>query len=107
LFSSLSGHAKEVLSAIFSPDGRKLASGSGDCSVRFWDLDTETPEFTCEGHGDWVLAVAWAPSGFRVASGSKNGKIIIWDPITGKQIGKPLTGHKDYVSFLCWEPLHL
>ncbi|OXA57705.1 notchless protein homolog 1 [Folsomia candida] len=105
--SSLSGHAKEVLSANFSGDGRKLATGSGDSSVRFWDLDTETPEYTCEGHGDWVLAVAWAPSGLRVASASKNGKILIWDPSSGKQMGKPLMGHKDYVSFLCWEPLHL
>jgi ribosome assembly protein 4 len=61
----------------------------------------------CVGHGDWVLALAWAPSGTKVASGSKNGKVLIWDPTTGKQMGKPLTGHKDYITFLAWEPLHL
>jgi ribosome assembly protein 4 len=61
----------------------------------------------CIGHGDWVLALAWAPSGTKVASGSKNGKVLIWDPTTGKQMGKPLTGHKDYITFLAWEPLHL
>ncbi|BAT95873.1 hypothetical protein VIGAN_08269700 [Vigna angularis var. angularis] len=37
------GHAEAVLSVAFSPDGRQLASGSGDTSVRFWDLTTQTP----------------------------------------------------------------
>jgi WD40 repeat protein len=37
------GHAEALLAVSFSPDGKKLASGSGDSSVRFWDLNTETP----------------------------------------------------------------
>lgn len=43
------GHAEAVLSVAFSPDGRQLASGSGDTSVRFWDLSTQTPLYTCTG----------------------------------------------------------
>lgn len=43
------GHNEAVLSVVFSPDGRHLASGSGDTTVRLWDLNTQTPMFTCTG----------------------------------------------------------
>ncbi|XP_071537073.1 notchless protein homolog 1 isoform X3 [Panulirus ornatus] len=105
--SSLPGHAEAVLSVSFSPDGQHLASGSGDTTVRFWDVYTETPHFTCKGHRHWVLATAWSPDGMHLASGCKAGQILIWDPTTGKQMGRALTGHKQWVTSLCWEPLHL
>jgi WD40 repeat protein len=48
--SSLSaGHTEAVIAVSFSPDGKSLASGSGDTNVRFWDLSTQTPLFTCKG----------------------------------------------------------
>ncbi|XP_054712384.1 notchless protein homolog 1-like [Uloborus diversus] len=105
--SSLPGHAEAVISASFSPDGRYLASGSGDTTVRLWDVNTETPQYTCKGHKHWVLCISWSPNGMKLASGCKNGQIMIWDPKTGKQLGRALTGHGAYVSALCWEPLHL
>jgi len=105
--SSLSGHAEAVLCASFSPDGQHVASGSGDTTVRFWDINTETPHFTCKGHSHWVLVTAWAPDGTRLVSGCKAGRIIVWDPITGKQMGRTLTGHKQWITALAWEPLHL
>lgn len=47
--SSIEGHAEAVISANFSPCGKHLASGSGDTTVRFWDLNTQTPLYRCEG----------------------------------------------------------
>jgi ribosome assembly protein 4 len=105
--SSLSGHGEPVVTALFSPDGRHLASGSGDKTVRFWDLTTETPHHVCKGHANWVLAMAWAPDGKLLASGDKAGHVMIWDPNTGKARGRVLTGHKQWITSLAWEPLHL
>ncbi|XP_054712672.1 notchless protein homolog 1-like [Uloborus diversus] len=105
--SSLSGHAEAVLSASFSPDGRYLASGSGDTLVRLWDVNTETPQYTCQGTKHWVLCVSWSPNGMKLASGYENGEISIWNPETGKEFVKPLLGHSKYITAVCWEPIHL
>ncbi|KAG6403054.1 hypothetical protein SASPL_135271 [Salvia splendens] len=84
------GHTEAVLSVAFSPDGHHLASGSGDTTVRMWDLNTQTPLFTCKGHKNWVLCIAWSPDGKHLVSGSKAGELICWDPQTGKSLGNPL-----------------
>jgi len=104
--SSIPGHAEAVIVARFSPDGRCLASGSGDKTVRFWDVATETPQHTCAGHRHWVLCMAWSPDCRLLASGCKAGEVRLWDPETGKAQGKPLTGHKQWITSICWQPLH-
>lgn len=48
-FSSIPGHAEAVISVSFSPNGKYLASGSGDTTVRFWDILTQSPDHTCKG----------------------------------------------------------
>ena len=104
--SSMPGHAEAVISIGFSPDGTHLASGSGDTTVRLWDLNTETPHYTCTGHKQWVMCVVWSPEGKKLASACKAGSVIVWDPETGKQLGRTLTGHKKWVNGLSWEPYH-
>ncbi|KAL9885279.1 notchless protein homolog 1 isoform 2-T2 [Glossina fuscipes fuscipes] len=104
--SSMPGHAEAVISIGFSPNGERLASGSGDTTVRLWDLNTETPHHTCVGHRQWVMCVAWSPDGHKLASACKAGTIMIWDPETGKQVGRTLCGHKKWINCMSWEPYH-
>lgn len=105
--SSMSGHSEAIVSASFSPDGTGLTSGSGDTTIRFWDINTKTPHHTCSGHKHWVLAVAWSPDAKKVASGCRNGEINIWCPNKGERINKmPLMGHTKWITCLSWEPMN-
>ena len=82
--STLEGHTEAVLNVAFSPDGTKLASASGDTTVRMWDLNTECPQYTCSGHKGWVLYVAFSPDGKTLASAGMDHNILLWDAETGK-----------------------
>lgn len=105
--TSLSGHGEAIVSASFSPDGSGLASGSGDTTVRFWDVTTQTPFHTCSAHRDWVLAVSWSPDGLKVASGCRKGELFIWCPKTGQKCNKSaLIGHTRWITYLAWEPIN-
>lgn len=103
--ATMPGHTDAVLSVHFSPDGKSLASGSGDTTVRLWDLTTFTPKATLKKHTHWVLAVAWSPNAQSFVSGSMDGRICLWDAAT--LTSRDFRGHTDAVTCLAWEPYHL
>ncbi|KAL9231247.1 hypothetical protein vseg_006498 [Gypsophila vaccaria] len=105
--ATISGHTEAVLSVAFSPNGQHLATGSGDTTVRLWDIATQTPLHTCTGHKNWVLCIAWSPDAKYLVSGSKAGDLQCWDPQTGKPSGNLLLGHKKWITGVSWEPVHL
>lgn len=75
--SSLPGHAEAVISVQFSPDGSRLASGSGDTTVRFWDIDTQTPHYTCQGNNSDQVFIIHFMSNYGT-NGSKTKKIQVF-----------------------------
>ncbi|KAL3941113.1 MAG: hypothetical protein SGBAC_004475 [Bacillariaceae sp.] len=103
---TMPGHTEAILHVSYSPDGKHLASGGGDTTVRFWDVNTSLPRYTCKQHKNHVLCTAWSPDGTRFASCDKNGVLILWDPTNGKPIFSK-KAHRQYITSLSWEPMHL
>lgn len=71
------GHTSPILCASFSPTGNLLATGSGDCNARLWDLFTETPSYVLSGHKGWVLCVEWEAMERKLATGGHDGHVSL------------------------------
>ena len=83
------GHIKQVDSVAFSADGKTLASGSADGTIRLWNTATQQMIGTPLNNGAAVDSVAFSPDGKTLASGSDDGTIRLWNTAT-QQIGTPL-----------------
>lgn len=104
--STIPGHTDSILHLSYSPNGKHLASGGGDKTVRFWNVNTNLPLFVCEGHSHHILYTGWTPNNKVFVSADRSGEIRLWNPTNGKLIGAPLRGHKKWVTSLTFEPLH-
>jgi len=88
----LTGHTRRVTSLGFPADGRFLASGSSDGTVRLWDIDTGKQTAVFAGHRGGIAAIAVSPDGKTVVSGDDwKGTLILWDTETGEQLERHTT----------------
>ncbi|MDM8554485.1 caspase family protein [Desulfococcaceae bacterium HSG7] len=111
----LKGHGDVIIALAFSPDSRRLISGSGDKTARIWDVTTGKALHTLSGHTDFIYAAAFSPDGERAVTGSFDDTLILWDIRTGEPIspspysgegrgGGILTGHTDNVRSAAFTP---
>jgi WD40 repeat protein len=114
----LKGHSGPVTSVAFSPDGKRLASGSSDPfvipsapgEVKVWDAPGGELLLTLKGHTAPVNCVAFSPDGKRLASASGSplvqnrlGEVKVWDATTGAVL-LTLPGHGEGVASVAFSP---
>ena len=94
---TLRGHSGWVTSLAFSPDGKRIVSGSRDKVIKIWDTLNGRDLRSLRGHTNTVNSVAFSPDGKMIASGSSDKTIKVWSSSTGEVI-LTLEGHTDSVN---------
>jgi WD40 repeat protein len=112
--ATLKGHTGFVYSVAYSPDGKTLASGSYDKSIKLWDVATGRELATLKGNTDAVCSVAYSPNGKTLAAGSgdltgrlwsgdHDGMVKLSDVATGRELAT-LKGNTDAVFSVAYSP---
>jgi WD40 repeat protein/serine/threonine protein kinase len=104
--STLKAHQRSANALAISPDGRLLASGGDDRTVRIWNLATGQEQCRLEGHTAPVRHIAFSSSGEWLASsagGPEPGEVKIWQTATGRLL-RTLTGHRGYTWSMAFRP---
>ena len=96
------GHTAGVCSAAFSPDGKRVLSGSRDKTVRLWDVETGKELRCFTSHTEIAWGVAFSPDGKRALSG-EYATVRLWDAETGKEL-RCFEGHTNYVNSVAFSP---
>ncbi|HEY9800039.1 MAG TPA: WD40 repeat domain-containing protein [Leptolyngbyaceae cyanobacterium] len=104
----LKGHGESswsggVNSVAFSSNGKILASGSKDKTIKLWDVFTGKEICTLTGHEEKIHCVAFSPDGKTLASGSVDKSIKFWSLETGQEIYS-FKGHSDDVLSVAFSP---
>jgi WD40 repeat protein len=98
-----SGHNDGANSVVFSPDGRRILSGSRDRTMILWDRETGREICRFKEHGGWIQSVAISPDGRRALSGSQDAIIRLWDLESGDLI-REFRGHTEGVFSVAFSP---
>jgi WD40 repeat protein len=99
----LTGHKGKVWDVAFSPDGKTIASGSVDDTLRLWSVDPPRLVRTMQGHPFPVLKVKFSPNGAWLATGSMDGIVRFWQVSNGMLL-ETLEGHTGWITGLDISP---
>jgi WD40 repeat protein len=97
LVALLKGHSNVVFGLAFSPDGKRLISGSGDNTAIIWDVDGHSLVRRLDGHKNHIYAVAFTPDGLRAVTGSDDATLRLWSANDGGLIAV-MQGHTKVIG---------
>ena len=102
---TLTGHDGAVRSVSYSSDGRMLASGSDDGTVRIWNTQTGEEAISSMSSGDGkVLSIDFSDNNKWVASGTESGAVWVWNVMPGQASRRKLSGHSSAVNSVAFSP---
>jgi len=93
------GPTSSIECAAFSFDGRYLATGSSDGSIRLWDLPSRSTLAVLLGHRNVVASLAFSHDHRTLASCGLDNTIMMWD-VVSRNVFATLKGHLDQLSSL-------
>jgi len=82
----IKGHGRGVSKVAFSRDGKLLASGGTDNSIKIWDVGTQRELSTLKGHTSNIESIDFSPDGRLLASASDDGSTFLWDTKSGEHL---------------------
>ena len=104
-----SSHAGKALARIadlmlvvrFSPDGKKLAAGGADNTVKIYEAESGKQLVSIEQHADWITDLAFSPDGTQLATASRDRSARVFDVATGEMKSAYLK-HEEPVVSIAW-----
>jgi WD40 repeat protein len=85
------GHADQVMGAVFSPDGERVATASYDGTARVWDVKSRTELLRLRFHVGWVTSVTFDSTGQLLITTGRDGFVVVWDVAKTREItGRPI-----------------
>jgi len=100
---TLRGHLEVVGSVAFSPDGRRIVTGSDDQTAKVWEAASGRELLTLKGHRAPVHAVVFSPDGRRIVTGSEDQTAKVWEAASGREL-LTLRGHSYGILSVAFSP---